>query len=113
MATSLNSILDTHPEISKANKPPAPKPTFTELAAELAKRGMRHGPKDRENLSKAHDAVADMVDGANCTMAKAITADLSKANARHSKADLDTIKAVHDSLVGLGAVCPGHKETSE
>jgi hypothetical protein len=72
----------------------------------LQKAGARHGARDRQNLQKAHDAVADMADGAYCKKNAAIQPDLmAKAGARHSKEDLAKIASVHNTLVELGAKC--------
>ena len=92
MATSLNSILDTHPDLGKGTK--ADRPRFDEAAAELAKMGQRHGKKDKATLQTAHDAVAELAGGIHCVM-KAETdkaQGVNKANARHSKKDLGDIQ---------------------
>lgn len=84
----------------------------------LNKAGARHGKKDKESLQKAHDSMAELVDGMHCAegmtggddTAKARrTAHLvlAKANARHSAADLQKIKQAHDLITEAGAECPG------
>jgi len=114
MATSLNSILDANPELTKA-APVAARPTFSDLAESLSKMGQRHGKKDKALVQKAHDAMAELVDGANCGKTKETSKglDVSKANARHSKADLALIKTMHDGAVSLGADCPLHKDEGD
>lgn len=89
--------------------------TFSELVDTLSKMGQRHGKKDKALVQKAHDAMAELVDGANCGQHKETSKalDVSKANARHSKADLALIKTMHDGSVTLGADCPLHKDEDD
>lgn len=114
MGTSLDSILDANPELRKAPAPePGPKPVYEDFEDALSKMGQRHGKKDKAIVQKAHDAMAELVDGIHCAMGaegsggdtdKAL--DVSKRNARHSKKDLEEIKKCHDMIKGLGADCP-------
>jgi hypothetical protein len=79
----------------------------------LQKAGARNSSKDRENLRKAHDAIADMADGAHCGDGPEKALKLAKANARNSKADMAKIEECHGILMALGAECPGMKKAEE
>lgn len=76
---------------------------------EVQKAGARHGKEDLALVQKAHDAMADLVRGAQCAgMEKTKAAEeLAKAGARHAKVDLDRIQKCHDMTVELGGKCAG------
>lgn len=94
-----------------------------DFVEDLTKRGAKHSAKDMAYVQKAHDAMAEMVDGTHCkvkadvvdgdnagkaakSLAARIRAKLGKRGARHSKMTLDEVKGIHDKLCAMGASCP-------